>query len=125
MNSLLEVFQCIFLLDLNRPHQHRLSAINFSDNFVNHDTRVVDLASPKGVEGSLDRVHSIERAGESGMKVDDRNAFPLNLFKKSITKNMHPARQNDEIWRRGQHDLGNLVIVIIPPFSRVGFEVGL
>jgi len=125
MNPLLEVFRCIFLLDLNRPHQHRLSTIDFPDDPVDHYTRMLNLTSTKCVEGPLDGVHPIERSGESRVKIDDMNVFPLNLLQKCVTQNVHPARQNDEIRRRGQHDLGNLVIVVIPCLAWVGFEIGL
>jgi len=97
MNPFLEVFQCIFLPDLNRPHQHRLSTINLSDDPVDHHAGVLDLASSKGVEGSVDRVHSIKRTGESGVEVDNWDIFPLSLFQEFLTQNVHPARQNDQI----------------------------
>ena len=125
MNPLLKVFKRIFLLDLHGPHQHRLSAIDFPDDPVDHYTGVLDLTPPEGVEGSLDGVHPIKRTGESRVNVDDRDVPPLNLLQKRITQNVHPARQNDEIRGCGQHDLGNLVIVIVPRLARVSFEIGL
>jgi len=125
MNPLFEVFQRIFLLDLNCPHQHWLSSIDFPDDPVDHHTGVPDLTLPKGIEGSLDGVHPIERTGESRVEVDDWDILPLNLFQKRIAQNVHPAGQNDKIWRSGQDNLGNLVIVVISRLTRVGFEIGL
>ena len=101
MKPLFKVFQRIFLPDLHRPYQHRLSTINLSDDLVDHHAGVLDLASPKGVEGSLDRVHPIKRTGESRMEVDDRNVLSLNFLQERITQDVHPACQNDEIRRRG------------------------
>ena len=59
------------------------------------------------------------------MNVNDRDFLPLDLFQKAITQNVHPARQNDEVRGLGQHDLRNLVIVIVSRLARVGFEIGL
>jgi len=125
MNPLLEVLQHVFFLDFNRPHQDRLSSIDFPDDPVDHYTRMLDLTSPEGVKGSMDGVHSIERSGESRVEVYDRDVLSLNLFQKRVTQGVHPARQNDEVRRRGQDDLGNLVIVVVSCLARVGFEIWL
>ena len=125
MNSLFEVFQSVFLLDLNRSHQDRLSSIDLPDDLVDHYTGVLDLTSPKRVKGPLDGVHPIERSGESRVKIDDRDILSLDFLQKRITQNVHPACQDDEIRRRGQHNLGNFVIVVISYLVRVRFEIWL
>ena len=49
---LLEVFRCIFLPDLNRSRQHRLSTIDFPDDPVDHHAEVLGLIYAKGAKGT-------------------------------------------------------------------------
>ena len=65
---------------------------------------------------------------ESRVNIDDGDVLSLNLFQKRVTQNVHPARQNDKndkIRRRGQHNHGNIVIVVVSRLAWVGLEIGL